>query len=596
MSRMVEFSPRLRVVPGCFHGIGHSCLVGRVRVKRGVSPSADVRAILGSDVEDPPAAQTLGQSVEETLLRRVLARYVSLNWQARLPVDERMSVVRVRQADGWVEFEFVVGTWGMEASRVVIQWIQDRVNANTECPPEDVQAMIESVRPHGLQGVNAFSVALAALRLGIPIQRITHDVFLVGTGSRSRWIKSTTTDRTSAISVAFAGSKYTTAALLRKAGLPGAEHVLVNSLPEAIEAANALGFPLVVKPDNQEQGRGVAAGLMSLEQVETAYAHAATFSKKVLVERYAPGYTHRLTVAYGQVIRVVKRVPGGVTGDGASTVSHLVEALKDTHIWRERLRVNGLLGPTLDSEALELLSEQGLAPESVVEAGRFVRLRRRDNFSAGGTNEELALNDVHPDNLRLAIETAALLRLDMAGIDFITPDIRSSWLHSQGTICEVNAMPQLYAATADRIYEGVLARLFPQGATVPAVLRILAQPCDLRDVEAAMRVASESGCNAVSSRLGIHIDGQQATLGFENGYKAALASLMRADVTGVVCLMSADEVLQNGLPLARSCWQRIEFAPPQPGQQPTLSPAELSVLRALLAADPSHPMANAHNH
>ena len=78
----------------------------------------------------------------------------------------------------------------------------------------------------------------------------------------------------------------------------------------------------------------------------------------------------------------------------------------------------------LDAEADELLAEQGLQVDAVPEAGREVLLRRKANISAGGTHRLVDPSQVHPDNLLLAQRAAALLRLDLAGIDLISIRIR----------------------------------------------------------------------------------------------------------------------------------------------------------------------------
>jgi len=563
MSSVLEILGPIRFRSGCMHGIGQPCASGSLRVREQAALPGSVADVLGlpQGLTQPMDATPQGA---HALARSLLDAYVQFSWQARIPVHDKVSLVRGRQAEGWVEFHFVVGSWGIEATRTLLTWIQTRFNEArfNETPFNDASqgaapalrgdptGVLASVEPYAFGGINSFSMVLAALRTGCAVHRLDQETCVLGTGARSRWVRSLSTDQTSLISLRSARRKAETARLLRRAGLPGAQHRLVATAQEALEACVALGFPVVVKPNDQDQGHGVNAGLESPEEVERAFSLAAQYGPEVLVERHVQGFTHRLTVTFGEVIRVVQRVPGGVTGDGVSSVRELLLALQQTRLWRDRVRVTGLPGTTLDEEALEMLARQRLTPDSVVASGQFVRLRRRDNFSAGGTNVNWSLADVHPDNLRLAKDAAAALRLDIAGIDFITTDITQSWITHGGTICEINGTPQLYAATDDPIYEEILKRMFPHGPAVPALLRLVDEPPDSREIDSAVAEVSRHGGNMVAAVSGLRVDGQVATARFQSGLEAARAALVRQDCRGVICLLTVAEILQRGLPLA----------------------------------------------
>jgi hypothetical protein len=128
-----------------------------------------------------------------------------------------------------------------------------------------------------------------------------------------------------------------------------------------------------------------------------------------------------VTVFHDEVIWAIERVPGGVTGDGKSTVRELVERLnadprrgEGTHAPLKRL--------VLDEEASTLLRRAGLDDDSVPADGRFLRLRSAANVASGGTPVPV-FDRIHPDNRCLAIRAAQALRLDLAGVDFLVPDL-----------------------------------------------------------------------------------------------------------------------------------------------------------------------------
>jgi cyanophycin synthetase len=211
----------------------------------------------------------------------------------------------------------------------------------------------------------------------------------------------------------------------------------------------------------------------------------------------------------------------------------------------------------LDDEALGLLRQNGLEASYVPAAGEYVRLRRRDNINAGGTNEDVDLGAVHPDNLRLAVDAATLLRLDFAGVDLIMDDISISWFDAGALICEINAMPQMRATSDPAIYERLLAEFMPGEVRVPA--RLFVCPGDDAARRAALhRALGLDQYNGVADRSGLWVDGARATARFDEGLSAARALLMRKDVRGAVCLMTPKEILGLGLPVNR--WSSVVFA------------------------------------
>ena len=62
-------------------------------------------------------------------------------------------------------------------------------------------------------------------------------------------------------------------------GFPACRRRATRSLTtSALELAQNLGYPVVIKPDDQEQGRGVSAGLRDDAALVTAYQAAREHS------------------------------------------------------------------------------------------------------------------------------------------------------------------------------------------------------------------------------------------------------------------------------------------------------------------------------
>lgn len=303
---------------------------------------------------------------------------------------------------------------------------------------------------------------------------MARNTYQLGWGRRSRLLDSTFTDQTSVVGAMLARDKLACSATLREAGLPVPHQRRVRSADEAVRAAENLGYPVVVKPADQDGGRGVRAGLEAPEAVRRAYEAASALSQTVLVEEFLAGQDYRLQVFRDQVFWVVHRRPASVVGDGARCIRDLIEQTnhiralaKDSGYQTDPQIEQGFSSISIDDEVIDWLARQGLSSHSVPPAGATVRLRGAANVALGGTRRAV-LHEAHPDNLALAIKAASVLRLDLAGVDLIVPDIRRSWKEAGGGICEVNAQPQL----SEHLPSLLLPKLVAGHGRIPTIVLV----------------------------------------------------------------------------------------------------------------------------
>ena len=167
------------------------------------------------------------------------------------------------------------------------------------------------------------------------------------------------------------------------------------------------------------------------------------------MEAHCPGQDYRIYVLNNRVIGAWQRTPGGITGDGIHTVDELLAEINAEP--RRQPEAGRLYRIAMDEEAEELLREYGHQRNSVIEAGKFVPLRRTCNVLTGGLPVQVPLTDFHQDNLALCSRAASLLHLDLAGIDLLSEDIGRSWLEGGTNICEINAQPQMPPALQGEI-------------------------------------------------------------------------------------------------------------------------------------------------
>ncbi|MRD47345.1 cyanophycin synthetase [Caenimonas koreensis DSM 17982] len=572
MSELLQISPSWSRRAGACFGVREASLAGVVIVEdagaQSLGPALHaVEAALVQLVDEPLPATPAGQSADERLVTLHTWLQCAIQRQSRIALTTVFHVQRQERQHvqepvpaGASTFHVCLPAATMKPARIAMAWATRLFNrlASGQAPDaaRERDAIHEELKEFANPGLNTFNVLSAAHELDVPVQVVAKYTLVLGTGARSRWMESSLTDATPAIGMRMANSKHTTARVLRAAGLPGGDNHLVKSAHAAMQAAHQLGYPVVVKPMDLQQGTGVSADLRDDAAVAQGFALARDASPNVLVEKWAPGFTHRLTVFNGRVIRVTRRIAGGVFGDGVTSVAALVQLQQQNALLQRGMRRTGRVLLELDAEAHDLLLQHGKTAADVPRAGEYVRLRRRDNVSAGGTNESVPLQQTHPDNLQLAVDAAALLRLDFAGVDLIMEDIRQSWFDTGALICEVNGQPQLGTSSEPKIYHQILRELLGDDCRIPARLLICTDGDAPREL-ALQRLLREGESNGISSPAGLWIDGRLATGPFADGFAAAQALLRRTDVRNATCLMTISEVDRMGLPLAQ--WDRIDM-------------------------------------
>jgi cyanophycin synthetase len=393
-------------------------------------------------------------------------------------------------------------------------------------------------------------VAAAAAR-GIPWRQPIpgQPIYDLGQGRRLRRIWRHFTPATSHVASVVATNKQLASALFRAGGIPAPHNRPAADPEEAVRAAHALGLPVVVKPTATDHGTAVAVRLASEAAVRQAFA-AARRHGPVLVEEFIPGRNHRLLVMYGRFVSAVRQTPAEVTGDGRSTIRALVEAVNRTRSTDLSARWKKI---KLDAEAERVLADQGLRPDDVAPAGAAVRLRTQSNLSEGGTMENVTLL-VHPDNRDLAVRAAALVGLDVAGIDFITSDVTRSWREVGGAICEINPTPGFVMGEPPGVIEGCfLDGLFPAGTDgrLPAILLLDDDPARplLAPLEALLAAAAPAVGMAATGEA--RIAGAPYPAG--HPHPAAGAALLLGDpgVGSLLLALTGAEALEGGIGLDR---------------------------------------------
>jgi cyanophycin synthetase len=440
--------------------------------------------------------------------------------------------------------------------RLAIELSQALCCAAAEGIPFDVANAVKRLRELNEEirlGPSTRAIVNAAVDRGIPFRRLTlGSMVQFGWGSKQRRIQAAETSLTGAIAESIAQDKELTRSLLSSAGIPVPTGRPVSNAPDAWAVACEIGGPVVVKPRDGNQGRGVGVNLITQAQVEAAYAVAVEISGEVLVERYIPGRDFRMLVIGNKLVAAARRDPPLVIGDGVHRISELVEQLnRDPR--RGEGHANALTKIQLDEIALSHLSHEGLTAESIPLKGARIPLRNNANLSTGGTATDVT-DDVHPQ-LAARIETAAqIIGLDICGVDVVCDSV-SNPLEEHGAIIEINAAPGLRMHLQPSFGEGravgeaIISNIFRPGddARIP-VVAVTGTNGKTTTVRLIANILNYQGLRVgMTSTDGVYIEGKRIDSGDCSGPKSAKKVLLHPDVDAAVFETARGGLLREGL-------------------------------------------------
>jgi cyanophycin synthetase len=403
-------------------------------------------------------------------------------------------------------------------------------------------------------GPSTAALIRAAEERRIPWIRLNDQSLIqFGHGRYQQRIQATVTSRTSHIAVELASDKEETNRILGKLGLPVPRQRLVQTAADAMEAAESIGFPVVVKPYNANHGRGISIHLTDVDQVGAAFEVAREHSRSVIVESFISGEDHRMLVINGELAAVAKRVPGHVVGDGTHTIEQLVEEVnRDPRrgVGHEKVLTRLLF----DHQAETLLASKGYTKDTIPASGEQVFLRSTGNLSTGGTATDVT-DLVHPDNIEMAVRAVKAIGLDVGGVDFLTTDVTESYKQIGGAICEVNAAPgfRMHMAPSEgqpRDVGGmVMGMLFPPGTPsripIAAITGTNGKTTTARMLAHILKLAGHHV--GLTSTDGVHIDGQRTVPGDMTGPVATRMVLSDPTVDVAVLEVARGGLLRAGM-------------------------------------------------
>ena len=386
--------------------------------------------------------------------------------------DKRFSPIQIFQDDKALCFS--LPTLSTEMSRFNMSLLQTLLKIVSEPGPKNqIIDLLETqktlVRKLFPSGTNAGNFLVAAAKLKIPFKIFSRNYIIFGYGAGSRIFNSSITDEESAIGVRIAKSKAATNSLLKMSGIPVAEQARVRSIDDAIIFVNNFGYPVVLKPESEDRGRGVFANIVGEAELRDCWSLLSKGPyKSVLIEKHLPGDIYRINTINGSVVRAVKRVHPFVCGDGVSTIEQLISEINEEPIRTGDDTVSEFID--IDDDVTRTLAKESLTIHSILGKNETLHI----TSTCRSFNSDDFIDKLHTDNRDLCEKVSRIMRLNVTGIDVISVDAADSWRSRGFHICEVNAQPQL-GDTHINIYADFLMQKLKLGTSIKLLISLEGQ-------------------------------------------------------------------------------------------------------------------------
>ena len=461
---------------------------------------------------------------------------------------------RARESTTSGIYKLIVATPHEEVTKQAIYYARDLLLALIQDRPYDIEANIEHLKEmidDLCLGPSTACIVNGAKEKLIPFIRLSKgNLVQLGYGARQKRIWTAETNQTSAIAETISRDKNLTKSLLASVGVPIPYGELVKDVEHAWQVAQEIGFPVVVKPQDGNHGRGVFTNLRTKEEIYAAYEVARHEGSGVLVEKFILGDEHRLLVVGDHLVAAAKGEECKVIGDGKHTVLELIELQINSDPRRGPTEDYPLNQVRIDSIAELELKSQGYISDSIVELGKPVLIQRNGNVAFDVTDI------VHPSVAKKVVLAAKVVGLDIAGVDLVAMDISKPLEEQEAAIVEVNAGPGLLMhikpakGNAQPVGQAIINYLFPlqQSGRIPIIGVCGSKDSTLVSQICAYFLKLNNYYVALSTQQGLSFNHRPVEKNGSSEWERGRRTILNPLVEAAVIETTAKGILMEGVP------------------------------------------------
>lgn len=415
------------------------------------------------------------QRIESGTWAGHISEHVALELQNLIghPVNFGKTFTKEPKGTYHMVYRYCIEAVGLRAGEMAVELVNRLFEGKlTEIAP--LLAELRMLEEESSFGPSTQAIVDEATSRGISYNRLNKDSYVqLGDGKYQRRIEATLMDSTSAIGVEIAADKERTKEILANSGIAVSKGKRITQLNDAIETAESIGYPVVLKPQTGNHGRGVVVNIQDESTLRLAFEKLSLMTSQMIVEQHLEGFDYRLMVIDGKFVAAALRQPAYVIGDGEASISELIDRLND-----DPLRGNGhekvLTKVKIDHDTQRVLGLQNFHLSTVLTLKQRAYVKATANLSSGGTAVDVT-ETVHPTIKRMAERVSQLIGLNVMGIDLIADSLEEPLDSSRAGIIEVNAGPgfRMHLCPSEgiprNIASSVIDMLFPEGTphTVP---------------------------------------------------------------------------------------------------------------------------------
>lgn len=454
-------------------------------------------------------------------------------------------------------YDVVVEYKAEQATRYLLQRAVELVQTLVHGEPFPLERVIAEAKRIAAEtelGPSTRAIVEAASRRNIPWFRLNNGSLVqLGYGKNRKFIQATISDHTKCIAVDIVSDKILTKSLLQQASIRVPQGRSVQTEADAMEFLSEMNGPIVVKPQDANQGKGVSLNLATAAEVRHAFQIASDYSAAVMAEEMLWGKNYRVLVVNGKLAAASERIPAHVEGDGQHSIVELIE-MANMDPRRGDEHEKPLTRIVVDPIMIRHITKCGWSLNSIPAAGEIVYLRESANLSTGGIAKDVT-DLVHPEVAALCQRVARIIGLDICGIDLIADDISRPPTDDTCAVIEVNAAPGIRMhhypseGTARDVGEAIVNMLYPPGtsARIP-IIAITGTNGKTTTTRMIAHVLGRTGkAVGMTTTEGIFINGQRVAEGDTTGPRSARTVLCDPSVEVAVLETARGGIVRSGL-------------------------------------------------